>query len=112
MMLDSQTMSYRLSQNILIFHMRWVFPCRTSLSPSWWTSTGAPSSFVHALCPLGARLPQPRGSWATAKQQRLHWPKRCLQPELSTEWIERYYALVEREDRELYIQGLRKAGLK
>ena len=37
---------------------------------------------------------------------------RRLQPELSTEWIERYYALVEREDREIYIQGLRKAGLK
>jgi len=34
-----------------------------------------------------------------------------LQPELSTEWIERYYALVRREDRERYIQGLRNAGL-
>jgi TolB-like protein/tetratricopeptide (TPR) repeat protein len=35
-----------------------------------------------------------------------------LQPELSTEWIERSYALVQREHRELYIQGLRNAGLK
>jgi hypothetical protein len=37
---------------------------------------------------------------------------RKLQPELSTEWIERYYALVQGEDRERYIQGLRTAGLK
>jgi adenylate cyclase len=35
-----------------------------------------------------------------------------LQPDLSAEWIEESYALVRREDRALYIQGLRKAGLK
>jgi TolB-like protein len=36
---------------------------------------------------------------------------RKLQPEFSTEWIEKYYALAKRDDRELYIQGLRNAGL-
>jgi hypothetical protein len=35
-----------------------------------------------------------------------------LQPELSTGWVEQYYALVRREDRERYIRGLRNAGLK
>ena len=32
-------------------------------------------------------------------------------PDLSAEWIESYYALVKSEDRALYIEGLRKAGL-
>jgi TolB-like protein/Tfp pilus assembly protein PilF len=36
---------------------------------------------------------------------------RNRQPELSAEWIEESYALVRREDRALYIEGLRKAGL-
>jgi hypothetical protein len=35
-----------------------------------------------------------------------------LQPELSTAWIEQYYALVRCGDRERYIQGLRIGGLK
>jgi adenylate cyclase len=35
-----------------------------------------------------------------------------LQPSLSIEWVEKYHAIVGEKDRELYIGGLRAAGLK
>ena len=34
-----------------------------------------------------------------------------LQPSLSLEWVEKYHPIVRAEDRTLYLEGLRKAGL-
>ena len=34
-----------------------------------------------------------------------------LQPELSADWVEKHHPLVRPEDRAIYIEGLRKAGL-
>ncbi len=34
-----------------------------------------------------------------------------LQPDVSLDWIERYHPIVQAEDRALYIEGLRQAGL-
>jgi tetratricopeptide (TPR) repeat protein len=35
-----------------------------------------------------------------------------LQPELSVDWVEENYPLVRPEDRAIYVEGLRKAGLR
>jgi adenylate cyclase len=35
-----------------------------------------------------------------------------LQPALSIDWAEKYFHIVKASDREIYIQGLRAAGLK
>ncbi len=35
-----------------------------------------------------------------------------LQPELSVEWVEKHHPIVRSEDRAIYIEGLRAAGLK
>ena len=35
-----------------------------------------------------------------------------LQPSLSIEWVEKYYAIAGEKDRALYIEGLRAAGLR
>jgi adenylate cyclase len=35
-----------------------------------------------------------------------------LQPNLSIDWVERYHPIVRAEDRAMYIEGLRKAGLQ
>jgi TolB-like protein/tetratricopeptide (TPR) repeat protein len=35
-----------------------------------------------------------------------------LQPELSVDWVEKHHPLVRPEDRAIYIEGLRKAGLR
>ena len=35
-----------------------------------------------------------------------------LQPDLSVDWVERYHPIVRPEDRAMYIEGLRKAGLQ
>ena len=37
---------------------------------------------------------------------------RRLQPNLSVEWVEKYHPIVQAEDRAMYIEGLRKAGLE
>ena len=37
---------------------------------------------------------------------------RRLQPSLSVDWVEKYHPIVHAEDRALYIEGLRKAGLQ
>jgi cytochrome c-type biogenesis protein CcmH/NrfG len=36
---------------------------------------------------------------------------RRLQPSLSVAWVEQCHAIVHRRDRDLYIEGLRAAGL-
>jgi hypothetical protein len=35
-----------------------------------------------------------------------------LQPNLTVDWVERYHPIVRVEDRAMYIEGLRKAGLE
>jgi len=35
-----------------------------------------------------------------------------LQPNLTIDWVERYHPIVRAEDRAVYIDGLRKAGLE
>ena len=42
---------------------------------------------------------------ALSETKRLH-------PSLSVEWIEKYHPIVHRDDRLIYIEGLRTAGLK
>ena len=35
-----------------------------------------------------------------------------LQPNLTVDWVEKYHPIVRVEDRTMYIEGLRKAGLQ
>ncbi len=35
-----------------------------------------------------------------------------VQPSLSLEWVEKYHPIVRAEDRTIYLEGLRKAGLR
>ena len=37
---------------------------------------------------------------------------RALHPGLSLDWVERWHPIVRPEHREIYIEGLRRSGLK
>ena len=55
------------------------------------------------------RRRRPRGR-ARAGEGRLAEARR-LHPSLSAEWVETYHGIVREEDRAMYVEGLRAAGL-
>jgi TolB-like protein/Tfp pilus assembly protein PilF len=68
---------------------------RPDFGMSWRTLTAAAG--------LAGELELARGALAEARR---------LQPTLSVEWVEQYHGIVREEDRAMYLDGLRAAGLE
>lgn len=59
----------------------------------------------------GAPSPRPQASPASGKSRRRPWSRRAASTPASIGWLEKYHPIVRDDDRALFIQGLRAAGL-